>query len=671
MSPESTGIRIGAFNDAKVIGNIQERQFSKLLIPIYQRPYCWGPEQVNDLLKDLYNAWRKSTGKSTEYYLGTISLVTRPDDNNFDVLDGQQRLITLTIICACLKKRLEKINIFDAFLYYQGQPRLDFVTRDNIKKGFRQLVETGEILKTDQPDQQADAIQLTDYLTKAHETIKAFINYYFISEKSESSESIKFFADWLAKHVIMFAVEVPQKSDKSEAPQSLYKYYDLVNSTGKQLQKSDILKEKLLSNFSKKPQLQDELAGIWNDALQLQKFVDEPYCPALENSKTESNGESKKRLKTTLADIVNHLKPNGNGDDNNKNNRTTPPILKGWKLVVLAYDLWKNEIRLGQKRGPQIETEDTDTRSADTETWNRVTVDDVKNLIGDEQKNIVDFIYLLYTLRLCLDQFIIIPTDDSNEQIPNMRYEYDGRMLIKRDDEDVERPREKCRLLQESLLGSTLENHSWVLEATGFMLQRFNLNKTPPVFDFSWHDLYTHMEATERERIKNRFFNGQYSSGQKSEKIQQMMAFRYNKTSSLRYLLNFIDYLLAKESLKNKEYMRFTQRTSIEHIFPQKPVNSEGEAVSYVEEVDEIWNLALLTAHRNSKYCNETFASKKIIFDNYFKEDKNRIESFRLYEIFKKTDQTSLEKTKESMKEKTKIQLGKVIDFIAEDNFQN
>ncbi len=673
ISPGNAGICIDAFDNARVLSSNQGKRISKLWIPIYQRPYCWGREQVNDLLRDLCEAWRDD--KVDKYYLGTISLVARPEDSGFDVLDGQQRLTTLTILCAYFKNRtpLENKEIFDAFLYHQNESRLTFVTREDIKHSFGALIKTGEFRPSDIQGQQADTVRLTDYLAQALDTIKNFIKENFIPEGAGVHLAIQQYSKWLAKNVILFAVEVPQKSEKSAIPQSLYKYYDLVNSTGKQLEKSDVLKARLLSKFCDGPELLEKLNAIWNKALNIRKEVNKPCHPIepenIESAEAENDGETNKLAPITLSDILEDIK-NETPESNvpyEDNGHYAPPILTGWKLVVLAYDLWINGIRLGRCE-QAIESSSTIIRTSDSTTWNRVTVKDIENVVikeGNEKQNIVMFIYLLHTLRLCLDQFVIIPTDDGHEQPPDMRYENDSdgkRKRLIKPDEDKESSRGKCRLLQDSLLGSTLENYTWLLEAASFMLINFNLKEKEPVFSFSWSKLLEHMESTERDRI-NAFFPADYRD--KNQRLEEMKGYSYGKRY-IPYLLNLIDYLLAKEAFsdsQNKHYMRFTQRTSVEHILPQSPRNDEGKSKKQVEDIDGIWNLALLTAGRNSTYYNKESHEKKEIFNSYFKDDKNRIESFRLKEIYE-IDHTQNEGyIKKEMQKATERQLEKVVAF--------
>ena len=70
------------------------------LIPDYQRPYAWGTEQAAELLDDLSGALDRDEGEP--YFLGSIVLIKQPDVPRAEVVDGQQRLTTLTILFAVL-----------------------------------------------------------------------------------------------------------------------------------------------------------------------------------------------------------------------------------------------------------------------------------------------------------------------------------------------------------------------------------------------------------------------------------------------------------------------------------------------------------------------------------------------------------------------------------------
>src|SRR5208282_1660161 len=74
-------------------------------IPPYQRPYSWETEQAGDLLDDLI--WAAGHDKPAErppYFLGSIVVIKDPNYPEADVVDGQQRLTTLTILMSVLRE---------------------------------------------------------------------------------------------------------------------------------------------------------------------------------------------------------------------------------------------------------------------------------------------------------------------------------------------------------------------------------------------------------------------------------------------------------------------------------------------------------------------------------------------------------------------------------------
>lgn len=70
-------------------------------IPDYQRPYAWGKDETLQLLDDLEDAVARTTDEP--YFLGSIVLVKQKGEPTAEVIDGQQRLTTLTILCAVLR----------------------------------------------------------------------------------------------------------------------------------------------------------------------------------------------------------------------------------------------------------------------------------------------------------------------------------------------------------------------------------------------------------------------------------------------------------------------------------------------------------------------------------------------------------------------------------------
>lgn len=85
---------------------IQKLKFSKLRIPYYQRPYVWSILETRQLWDDIIAS---KDAKKSEYRIGTIIIHNNKLDRTLDIVDGQQRLTTISILLHLLnhkKKRL-------------------------------------------------------------------------------------------------------------------------------------------------------------------------------------------------------------------------------------------------------------------------------------------------------------------------------------------------------------------------------------------------------------------------------------------------------------------------------------------------------------------------------------------------------------------------------------
>lgn len=74
-------------------------------IPDYQRPYSWTTEQTGELLDDLLYAVGQSNDvtDSSPYFLGSVVIIKKDNSPHAAIVDGQQRLTTLTILLCALR----------------------------------------------------------------------------------------------------------------------------------------------------------------------------------------------------------------------------------------------------------------------------------------------------------------------------------------------------------------------------------------------------------------------------------------------------------------------------------------------------------------------------------------------------------------------------------------
>ena len=84
----------------------------RYIIPIYQRPYSWGEKQIKQLLSDIdesYKFFKNSNGSNADdsvLFAGTMFIKTEANIRNeyteYTVVDGQQRITTLTLLLMAL-----------------------------------------------------------------------------------------------------------------------------------------------------------------------------------------------------------------------------------------------------------------------------------------------------------------------------------------------------------------------------------------------------------------------------------------------------------------------------------------------------------------------------------------------------------------------------------------
>ncbi len=128
-------------------------------IPLYQRPYAWTTEQVDELLDDLLNAMDRDA--QSPYFLGSIVLIKNEGESRSAVVDGQQRLTTLSMLFCVLRELAagDARSELDGFVREAGnslrgtQDRFRLSLRARDKEFFHDNVQTraaiAEFLKKD------------------------------------------------------------------------------------------------------------------------------------------------------------------------------------------------------------------------------------------------------------------------------------------------------------------------------------------------------------------------------------------------------------------------------------------------------------------------------------------------------------------------------------------
>lgn len=95
--------------ELKTVSELREFNF---FVPSYQRGYRWGTNEVEDLLNDISEFIPRQVGDTDEktWYCLQPIVVKALDDNQYEVIDGQQRLTTIYLILHFLNQRYTEEN---------------------------------------------------------------------------------------------------------------------------------------------------------------------------------------------------------------------------------------------------------------------------------------------------------------------------------------------------------------------------------------------------------------------------------------------------------------------------------------------------------------------------------------------------------------------------------
>ena len=220
-------------NLGKSIAEIFDRQH-KYVIPLYQRNFSWRREQIEQLLQDIYSAFKN---EQKHYYIGSLVVLKR-SNGDFEVIDGQQRLTVLSLITKILKISEEPR------LFYDSRPEFEEFLAD--------------FYQSEDGDCDIDFPQ-TAHLRNAVGFIKE-IDLDAELTSTKISDAGEDFTNYFRNNVILVRVEIPQDTDVAS-------YFEIMNNRGEQLQKHEILKSFLMSKLEGKSP--DEFAKIWTVCSQM------------------------------------------------------------------------------------------------------------------------------------------------------------------------------------------------------------------------------------------------------------------------------------------------------------------------------------------------------------------------------------------------------------------
>jgi len=223
-------------------------------VPLYQRPYSWGDRQLARLWSDLTDVaeeWAK--GRTGSHFTGSLVLnagVNGPGAHEFLVVDGQQRLTTLSILLCAIRDHFREHNadqpqkseqIHEKFLvdkYQTGDARLKLLPTQADRDSYRSIVD-GSI--NDDPG---------SGVNRAYRYFRLQLE---LADDPDDPHDI----DWILEAALGGLAFV---SITAAGEDNVYRIFESLNNTGMKLTQGDLLRNYL---FMRLGQRGDEVYTSW------------------------------------------------------------------------------------------------------------------------------------------------------------------------------------------------------------------------------------------------------------------------------------------------------------------------------------------------------------------------------------------------------------------------
>lgn len=527
----------------------------KYEIPIYQRNYAWEEKQITQLIDDIY----VSNGT---YFLGNL-IVNQKESDVYEVIDGQQRLTTLYL----LEKYLQ-MDVMKGSLYFEARSKSN---------------STLSIIGLDERNDVLDELQ-SEELKRGYKIIKG----YFLSERLEH----KNFKEKL-KNVQLVRIQVPQDID-------LNHYFEIMNTRGEQLEFHEIAKAKLLSKLSTN---EDKKVGalIWDACSNMDSYIQMNFDLKTRNllfsndwSGLNSEVSSFKKVKEKIS--------RGNNDNLTNNSKTLLEILTDPKptqnmdsKVVEENERFESIISF-----PNFILQ---VNEAISKLDERESMLDDRNFLKnieinwETEETSKAFLYDLLRCRVLFDKYIL-----KREFAKD--YKETGRWSLQRLESYKD---EKKRYLKPKYLGTFGGDDDKNNKQLRTLQSCLRITYTSPktmhwvslVLESLMNDENSNILEILQKYCENKIKESNYenSSGFEFERI----------------VFTYLDYLLYRDgySYKGEQIIpplkddwQFQFRSSIEHFYPQNPVDIEPSMKWNSDELNGFGNLALITVSGNSKFSN-------------------------------------------------------------------
>lgn len=243
----TTPFESSLFTVAELQEGGEKQTESRLVVPVYQRPFCWTDKQIEVLVQDLITHFvRYDEDRSCRYSLGTVVCHQRYSQKDLgesypdglEVVDGQQRLTCIDVILAVLGKRVAQSNpeyVVDEDEFTDWIPTLihkyENITEEKSEESFGPRIDR-----------------------KILEKICTMINR-AVNDRCDSEETrralVEKFIDCIRKSVCVLRVTLPVDDRNAYEGPAMF---EIVNMRGQALSSIDIAKALLAEKLADDPE---------------------------------------------------------------------------------------------------------------------------------------------------------------------------------------------------------------------------------------------------------------------------------------------------------------------------------------------------------------------------------------------------------------------------------
>jgi Protein of unknown function DUF262/Protein of unknown function (DUF1524) len=254
-------------------------------VPTYQRAYAWDTEAILDFIKDLKNCFinRKNNSPNSHFFGGILSVSCQVpgvvDQNEYEIIDGQQRIATFTLLMSALVRlykelEIEATDLNDCSNKDILEDRIKTINsrfiefRQEVQRKFR-TVEVLKLSKADNefykclirdmnPSEERDSHKkINNAFKKIYEEVKEIIQASSLDEKMDNLEIIQNVvdSDFTILHMI------------TQTRDDAFRLFQVINDRGQGLTEGDLLRAKTLEMLESYDSYQNSAEDLWINIL--------------------------------------------------------------------------------------------------------------------------------------------------------------------------------------------------------------------------------------------------------------------------------------------------------------------------------------------------------------------------------------------------------------------